>query len=115
MLKNLLRSLLRRTAPAAPQPAHPEEGSAALRAEAERARAEEAAELASASVAGAVHIPMGDVPARLAELPRDREVVVLCHAGSRSLRVANFLAAQGFQPVTNLSGGIAAWAVEIGL
>ena len=75
----------------------------------------EPAELASASVAGAVHIPMGDVPARLAELPRDREVVVLCHAGSRSLRVANFLAAQGFQPVTNLSGGIAAWAVEIGL
>ena len=75
----------------------------------------EPAELASASVAGAVHIPMGDVPAHLAELPRDREVVVLCHAGSRSLRVANFLAAQGFQPVTNLSGGIAAWAVEIGL
>ncbi len=75
----------------------------------------EPAELASASVAGAVHIPMGDVPARLAELPRDREVVVLCHAGSRSLRVASFLAAQGFQPVTNLSGGIAAWAVEIGL
>jgi len=75
----------------------------------------EPAELLAASVAGAVHIPMGDVPARLGELPRDREIVVLCHVGGRSLRVANFLAAQGFQPVTNLTGGIAAWAEEIRL
>jgi rhodanese-related sulfurtransferase len=49
------------------------------------------------------------------ELPRDREVVVMCLAGGRSLRVANFLAAEGFQPVTNLTGGITAWAAEIGL
>ena len=75
----------------------------------------EPAEVVSASVAGAVHIPMGDVPARLAELPQDRELVIMCHAGGRSLRVANFLAAQGFQPVTNLTGGITAWAAEIGL
>lgn len=75
----------------------------------------EPAEVAASSVSGAVHIPMGDVPARLAELPRDREVVVMCLAGGRSLRVANFLATQGFQPVTNLSGGITAWAAEIGL
>ena len=75
----------------------------------------EPAELVAASVAGAVHIPMGDVPARLGELPEDREIVVLCHVGGRSLRVANFLAAQGFQPVTNLTGGIAAWAEEVGL
>ena len=75
----------------------------------------EPAELVAASVAGAVHIPMGDVPARLGELPEDHEIVVLCHVGGRSLRVANFLAAQGFQPVTNLTGGITAWAEEIGL
>ncbi len=75
----------------------------------------EPVEVAASSVAGAVHIPMGEVPARLAELPRDREVVVMCLAGGRSLRVANFLAAQGFQPVTNLTGGITAWAAEIGL
>ncbi len=75
----------------------------------------EPAELVAASVAGAVHIPMGDVPARLGDLPQDREIVVLCHVGGRSLRVANFLAAQGFQPVTNLTGGITAWAAEIGL
>jgi len=75
----------------------------------------EPAELVAASVATAVHIPMGDVPARLDELPRDQEIVVMCHVGGRSLRVANFLATQGFQPVTNLTGGIAAWAEEIGL
>lgn len=75
----------------------------------------EPAELVAASVAGAIHIPMGEVPARLAELPRDREVVVMCHAGGRSLRVAHFLAAQGFAPVQNLAGGIMAWADELGL
>lgn len=75
----------------------------------------EPAEVAAASVALAVHIPMGEVPARLAEIPRDREVVVMCHAGGRSLRVANFLAGEGFQPVTNLTGGITAWAAELGL
>ena len=58
---------------------------------------------------------MGEIPARLAELPHDREIVVLCHVGGRSLRVAQFLAAQGFQPVTNLSGGIVAWEQELGL
>jgi len=75
----------------------------------------EADEVAAASVPGAVHIPMGEVPARLAEIPRDREVVVMCHAGGRSLRVASYLAGEGYQPVTNLTGGILAWAAEIGL
>jgi rhodanese-related sulfurtransferase len=75
----------------------------------------EAAELLAASVPDAVHIPMGDIPSRLAELPHDQELVVMCHSGGRSLRVAHFLAAQGFQPVTSLSGGILAWAQELGL
>ena len=75
----------------------------------------EPAELVAASVAGAVHIPMGEIPSRLAELPRDREVVVMCHAGGRSLRAAHFLAGQGFSPVQNLAGGITAWAEELGL
>lgn len=75
----------------------------------------EAAEVAAASVPGAVHIPMGEVPGRLAESPRDREIVVMCHAGARSLRVATYLAGEGYQPVTNLTGGIVAWAAELGL
>ena len=57
----------------------------------------------------ALHIPMGDVPARLAELDSDAELYVVCHAGGRSQRVAQYLAQNGFQPV-NVAGGMLAWA-----
>ena len=70
-------------------------------------------ELALCSVAGALAIPMNEVPRRLAELDRDRPIVVMCHHGSRSLRVAHFLAQQGFPAVSNLSGGIDAWREQI--
>lgn len=58
-------------------------------------------------------IPMREVPARLAELPKDAEIVVMCHHGVRSQRVAEFLLGQGFENLTNLVGGIDAWAKEI--
>jgi rhodanese-related sulfurtransferase len=73
----------------------------------------EPAELALATVAGTLHIPMRDVPARLAELPSDRPLVVMCHGGSRSRRVAEFLTANGFTQVFNLYGGIDAWSQQI--
>ncbi len=68
-------------------------------------------------VAGAVHIPMGQIPARRAELPADRPVVVMCHHGMRSHQVAQFLEAEGHADVANLVGGIDAWArsVDTGL
>jgi len=59
-----------------------------------------------------VHIPMGEVADRLGELDRNREVVVLCRSGRRSLQVANFLQQNGFQAV-NLAGGILAWSREL--
>jgi rhodanese-related sulfurtransferase len=62
---------------------------------------------------GAPLIPMNDVPARLAEIPRDREVVIHCKSGGRSQRVAEFLAQSGYTNVSNLAGGILAWASEI--
>jgi rhodanese-related sulfurtransferase len=55
------------------------------------------------------HIPMGDVPARLAELDADAELYVVCHVGGRSQRVAQYLARNGFRPV-NVTGGMLAWA-----
>ena len=73
----------------------------------------EAFELALASVPGAVHVPMGEVPARLAELPRDRPILVLCHHGIRSQGVADWLLRRGFTDVANVRGGIAAWADEV--
>ena len=73
----------------------------------------EAWELQLASIPGVVHVPMNQVPARLSELSRDAETVVMCHAGGRSLRVAHFLAAQGFTNVANLTGGISAWSEQV--
>jgi adenylyltransferase/sulfurtransferase len=58
-------------------------------------------------------IPQNDVPQRLGEIDREREVVVHCKSGGRSQRIAEFLAQQGFPHVANVSGGILAWADEI--
>ena len=70
-------------------------------------------ELELAAVSGATHIPMREVPARLAELERDAPLVVMCHSGGRSRRVAEYLSSNGFQKVFNLKGGIDAWSTEI--
>lgn len=56
---------------------------------------------------------MQEIPERLSELPRDAEIVVVCHHGMRSLQVANYLEQAGLDPVYNLSGGIAAWADQV--
>jgi rhodanese-related sulfurtransferase len=66
-----------------------------------------------ARIEPSLHIPMDEVPARLSELSRDREIVVYCHSGGRSAMVAGFLEQQGFSHVANLSGGIDAWAREV--
>ncbi len=60
-------------------------------------------------VTGARHIPMGDVPARMGEIDADATLYVMCHAGGRSQRVAQYLARNGYEPI-NVSGGILAWA-----
>ena len=70
-------------------------------------------ELQLARIPDVVHVPMSQIPARLSELSRDQETIVMCHAGGRSLRVAHFLANQGFTNVANLSGGITAWSEQV--
>jgi rhodanese-related sulfurtransferase len=57
-------------------------------------------------------IPMGEIPARLQELDPDRPVACLCHHGARSMRVAMFLAQNGFPRVANIAGGIDAWSLQ---
>jgi len=66
-----------------------------------------------AVIVPSLHIPMNDIPDRLEEIPRDREVVVYCHSGARSLMVAGFLEGNGFPSVANLSGGIDAWSIQV--
>ena len=57
---------------------------------------------------GAVHIPLGELPARLGELDAGSGVVCVCRSGSRSARATTWLRAQGFGAV-NMSGGMQAW------
>ncbi len=60
-----------------------------------------------------VHIPMNEIPARSESIPRDRELIVYCHTGSRSAIVAAYLESQGFPSIANLVGGIDAWSVRV--
>ncbi len=64
-------------------------------------------------IAGAETIPMRQIPEHVATLPRDQHLLILCHHGNRSLRVTQFLRAQGFTAVSNIAGGIDAWAEEL--
>jgi len=70
-------------------------------------------EFALCHIDGATSMPMGSVPARVGELDPDAEIVVVCHHGMRSAHVCMFLERQGFSRVTNLTGGVAAWADEV--
>ena len=80
-------------------------------------------ELAAIRIEGArtLHIPMNDIPARLAEIealrsiesPALRPVVCICHHGMRSAQVVAYLMRQGVSPVYNLAGGIEAWSTEV--
>lgn len=66
-------------------------------------------EWAAGHAPGAVHIPLGDVPARLDELPSTEEPLPLaCRSGGRSERAAQWLIQQGFD-VVNVTGGMRAW------
>ncbi|HYP17811.1 MAG TPA: molybdopterin-synthase adenylyltransferase MoeB [Opitutus sp.] len=64
-------------------------------------------------VAGAELIPMRRIPEQLPQLPRDRHLLVMCHHGARSANVVQFLRSHGFNAVTNIEGGIAAWAEQL--
>jgi adenylyltransferase/sulfurtransferase len=58
-------------------------------------------------------IPQNDVPQRLAEIDRNREIIVQCKSGGRSQRIAELLKQNGYERVSNLAGGILAWSNEI--
>lgn len=62
---------------------------------------------------GAVLMPLGELPAKLAELPRDRGLVTMCHKGVRSAKAAALLRRAGFSGVRSLAGGIDRWAAAV--
>ncbi|MDN5811838.1 MAG: rhodanese-like domain-containing protein [Arthrobacter sp.] len=70
-------------------------------------------EWAEGHAAGAVHIPMGEIPQRLEELDPDEDTYVICRTGGRSAQIAGWLVGQGYSAL-NIAGGSGAW-LEAGL
>ena len=74
----------------------------------------EAWEVATANVSDArfelLCIPMGQLMARMDEIPKDRPIACLCHHGVRSRQVALYLLQQGYAHTVNIAGGIDAWS-----
>ena len=71
-------------------------------------------EAATASISGAIFIPMGEITSRAqAELDPDKPIVVMCHHGARSLSVTMWLRNQGFDHAQSLIGGIDEWSRKI--
>ena len=66
-------------------------------------------EYAAAHVPGAVLIPLGEFVSRFGELPREQELLVICHSGYRSYQAATFLLRQGYPKVANVVGGMEEW------
>ena len=64
-------------------------------------------------VDGAQLMPMNSIPARIDDLDEDAAIVCICHHGARSMQVAAFLERNGFAKVTNLTGGMHAWALQV--
>ena len=64
-------------------------------------------------IPGSTLIPLGEVPQRVNEIPRDKEIIVHCKMGGRSAKAAAFLRQQGYTNVKNLKGGILDWSDKI--
>lgn len=96
----------------APVEASPREAHEALSGGAALVDVREPWEHEQERIAGAVLIPMSQVPARLAEIPTDRDVYVYCKVGGRSARVVEYLRQRGIERSFNVAGGIDAWAQE---
>ncbi len=60
-------------------------------------------------IPGAVHVPLGELGARLHELDAERELILVCRSGNRSARATVLLQQAGFRQVYNLAGGLVAW------
>lgn len=60
-------------------------------------------------IPGATLIPLGELAARVGELPRDQEIVVVCRSGNRSATGRDILRDAGFTQVTSMAGGVTDW------
>jgi len=73
----------------------------------------EAEELQICRIDGVVHVPLGELAARVGELDPEREIVCICHHGMRSANAALALEQFDFDRVLNLVGGVDRWAADV--
>ncbi len=73
----------------------------------------EPSEAEIAQIPGSLFIPMGQIPERVNEIPKDKRVIVYCHHGMRSLKVTHYLRSAGLENTSSMKGGIDAWALAI--
>jgi rhodanese-related sulfurtransferase len=64
-------------------------------------------------IPGSLCVPLGEIPSSVDKIPTDRPVAVVCHHGMRSMQAVAWLRRNGYENVTNLAGGIDAWARQI--
>lgn len=70
-------------------------------------------EFAAYRIEGSTLIPMRSIPARLHELDRRADIVMVCRSGARSYHAGMFLKQSGFERVYNLAGGVIAWSRDV--
>ncbi|MDP1635318.1 MAG: rhodanese-like domain-containing protein [Gallionellaceae bacterium] len=70
-------------------------------------------EFAAYRIEGSTLIPMRAIPARMHELDRATDVVMICRSGARSYHAGMFLKQNGFERVYNLAGGVIAWSRDV--
>ena len=72
-------------------------------------------EHATAKIAGSLLMSMQEMPERVSEIAawKDKPIIVHCHHGMRSLRVAKWLREQGFTLAQSMQGGIDAWSTDV--
>lgn len=64
-------------------------------------------------IEGSVHIPLSCFQSKFSELPKDKEIIVHCHSGMRSVMATQYLIQKGFRNVKTMQGGIDLWSVEV--
>ena len=69
-------------------------------------------EYRSGHARGAKNIPLSQIQQRVNEVPRDRDVFLICQSGHRSMQAANFLHQQGLDKITNVNGGTSIWRLH---
>jgi rhodanese-related sulfurtransferase len=70
-------------------------------------------EFQTCTIDGSLMIPMNTIPSKLSELDVEQTIVCICHHGVRSMQVALYLEQNGFGKVSNLTGGVHAWALHV--